>query len=181
MKKFSSITKRFVSVLCALTLLVSGLNLFAVTASAASVTQKYNCDRTVTFTVKTGSKDSSIKFTSEVAPKVQRHRCSKAPVMAISVSPSINGKDFFLVKGTGKTISSVLKFEKNRTYTVKISYYVNKTNKCSCRFGDLTYVNLHDLSLSTRYRGYNGRDCYVNGNWYFSRVTNCKISNIRVK
>lgn len=177
MKK--SITKRLVSLLCIATLLMSMTSIFAVSASAASSKQTYDCDRSVTFTVKTGGKSPSIKFVCDAAPKAYGHRCSKAPIMAITVSPSINGKDFFLITGTGKNISSTLKLQKNTTYTVKVSYYVNKTNKCTC--SDLAYVSVHDLGGSTKYRGFNGRDIYVNGSWYISRASNCTVSNIRVK
>ena len=177
MKK--SITKRFVSLLCIATLLMSATSIFAVSASAASSKQTYDCDRSVTFTVKTGGKSPSIKFVCDAAPKAYGHRCSKAPIMAITVS-SIHGTEFYLITGTGKNISSTLKLrEKNTTYNVKVSYYVNKTNKCTCM--NLAYVNVHDLGGSTRYRGFNGRDIYVNGSWYISRVSNCTVSNIRVK
>ena len=178
MKK--SIIKRLISVLCMVALFVSMSSIFSVSASAASVKKTYDCDKSVTFTVKTGTKTPSIKFGCDAAPKTMAHRCNKAPVMAVSVSPSINGKDFFLIKGTGKTISSTLKLlQKNTTYTIKISYYVNKTNECTCF--DLAYVNIHDLGTSTTYRGFNGRDIYVNGSWYFSKITNCTVSNIKVK
>ncbi len=170
---------KLISIFCVIATLFSMTSIFAVSASAASVKQTYDCDRSVTFTVKTGGKSPSIKFVCDAAPKAYAHRCSKAPIMAITVSPSINGKDFFLITGTGKNISSTLKLQINTTYTVKVSYYVNKTNKCTC--SDLAYVNVHDLGGSTRYRGFNGRDIYVNGSWYISRVSNCTISNIRVK
>lgn len=177
MKK--SITKRLVSILCIVALFVSMTSIFSVSASAASVKKTYDCDKTVTFTVKTSAKTPSIKFSCDAAPKTMAHRCGKAPVMAVTISPSVNGKDFFLIKGTGKSISSTLKLQKNTTYTVKISYYVNKTNKCTCY--DMAYVNIHDLGTSTKYRGFNGRDIYVNGSWYFSKITNCTVSNIKVK
>ncbi len=179
MKKYASLPKRLISMICLATVLLSMLSIFTVSTSAASVKQSYDCDRTVTFTVKTGSKTPSIKFECDTAPKTFGHRCSRAPVMGITVSPSVNGKSFYLITGTGKNISSTLKLEKNKTYTIQVSFYVNKANKCTCT--GLTYVNVHDLGGSTKYRGFNGRDIYVNGSWEFSKIKNCTVSNIRIK
>ena len=178
--KTTSITKRSISILCTLALLISFASIFAVNTSAASAKQTYDCDRTVTFTVKTGSKSPSIKLVSTVAPKVDRHKCSRAPVMAITVSPAINGESFFLISGAStSSISSTLRLKKNTTYTVKISYYVHKRNICTHE--NATYVNVHDLSKDARYRGFYGRDGYVNGSWYFAKITNCTVSNVKVK
>ena len=178
--KTTSISKRIVSILCAITLLMSMASVFAINTSAASIKQTYDCDRTVTFTVKTGSKSPSIKLVSTVAPKVNGHQCSRAPVMAITVSPAINGESFFLISGgCYKSISSTLRLKKNTAYTVKISYYVHKRNICTHE--NATYVNVHDLSKDARYRGFYGRDNYVNGSWYFSKITNCTVSNVKVK
>lgn len=186
MKK--SITKRLVSFLCVVVTLLSMTSIFAVGASAASVRQKFDCDRTVTFTVKTTSKSPSIKFVcdaAKVTQKRQTHQCSRAPLMAISVSPAIDGESFFLIKGTGKNITSTLRLKKNTTYTIKVSYYVTDVNRCKCKFGDLMYCNFHDMGvggMKTRYRGYKSvNDDYTNGFWYISRTSNCTISNIRVK
>ena len=118
MKK--SITKRLVSLLCIATLMTS---IFAVGASAASVRQKFDCDRTVTFTVKTTSKSPSIKFVcdaAKVTQKRQTHQCSRAPLMAISVSPAIDGESFFLIKGTGKNITSTLRLKKIQHIPLKL-------------------------------------------------------------
>lgn len=180
MKKFSDTTKRIISALCVLTLLLSTASIFSVSASAASPTQKFDCDRTVTFTVETGSKSPSIRFTSTVAPTTQGHRCGKAPTMAISVSPAVGGKSFFLISGNGKSLSSTLKLRKNETYTVRVSYYVNtRVNKCTR--DDLTRINVHNIPDITRYRGFGGHDCYVNGSWSFTKISNCTVSGIRVK
>ncbi|MBR6509333.1 MAG: hypothetical protein IKT38_01855 [Clostridia bacterium] len=174
------IFKRGISFLCIATIMLTMTSILSISASAATAKQKFDCDKTVTFTVKTNTKGTpSIKFVSDAAPKTLGHRCNKAPLMAISVSPAINGKNFFLISGTGKNIASTLKLQKNKTYTIKVSYYVNKTNKCSCL--DMAYVNIHNLGGSTTYRGFNGRDIYTNGFWYISKASNCSVSNIRVK
>ena len=172
--------KRVLPVLCAAAILLSGISLFATDASAAAVTSKYNCDRAVTFTVKTKSTGTpSLKFTSEVAPKSNGHRCSDAPVMAINVSPAIDGKTFFLIKDsfdlTPKSISSTLKLKKNTTYKITVSYYVNKTNKCTSN--DLCYVNVHNLMGTGKYGSFG--DPYVNGTWYIASAKNCSVSGFR--
>lgn len=181
-KKSALLTKRVLPVLCTFAILVSGFQMFALGASAAAVTSKYDCDRTVTFTVKTKSSGTpSLKFTCDAAPKSAGHRCSKAPVMAITVSPAVNGKTFFLVKDsfdmTPRNISSTLKLQKNKTYKITVSYYVNKTNKCTSN--DLCYVNAHDLTGNVRYGRY--RDPYVNGTWYIAQAKNCTVSSFRYK
>ncbi len=179
MKNFVINTKRFVSAICIITLLLSMATIFAFKTSAASVNQKFDCDKTVTFVVKTNSKGkASVKFECD-AFKDSRHKCTRAPLMAISVSPAIDGEDFFLIKGTGKNISSTLKLKPNTTYNVRVSYYVNKANKCTC--SNLNMVSYHDLGISTRYGGYNGRDIYVNGSWHIAKTSNCTVSNIRIR
>ncbi len=186
MKK--SITKRLVSILCVVSTLLSMTSIFAVGASAASVSQKFDCDRTVTFTVKTTSKSPSIKFVcgaAKVTQNWQTHQCSRAPLMAISVSPAIDGESFFLIKGTGKNITSTLRLKENTTYTIRVSYYVTDANRCKCKFGDQIYCNFHNMGVGgtkTRYRGYRSiGDDYTNGTWYISKTSNCTISNIKVK
>ena len=172
---------RIISIVCVLTMLMSLFTVFTISTSAASVTQKFNCDNSVTFTVKTSSKSPSIKLVCDAA-KASDHKCSRAPYMAITVSPSLKGGNFFIIKGCGRNISSTLKLEKNKTYSIKISYYVNGINECNNGlFGDLCRVSHHDMSPNTTYRGLNGRDIYVNGTWYISKVTNCTISNIKVR
>lgn len=172
---------RIISVVCILAMFMSLVTVFSISTSAASVTQKFNCDNSVTFTVKTTSKSPSIKLVCDAA-KESNHKCSRAPYMAITVSPALKDGNFFIIKGCGRNISSTLKLEKNKTYTIKVSYYVNKVNKCDNGiFGDHCRVFYHDITSSTIYRGLNRRDIYVNGNWYISKVTNCTISNIKVR
>ena len=44
---------RIISVVCILAMFMSLVTVFSISTSAASVTQKFNCDNSVTFTVKT--------------------------------------------------------------------------------------------------------------------------------
>lgn len=179
MTKTNSTIKRLISLICVATILMSTMAVFAIPASAASVTQRFDCDNTVSFTVRTGSKGTpSIKFVCDGA-RVSHHRC-KAPLMAISISPSYKGTSFYLIKGTGTNISSTLKLAKNTTYTVKVSYYVHQNNCCNTSWGEL----VHDLGvggLRSKYKGYNREDIYRNGQWYISRISNCTVANIRVR
>ena len=180
--------KRLISFLCIISTLLSMISIYSVSASAASVKQSYDCDRSVTFTVKTGAKSPSVKFVcsaAKVTQKKQTHQCSRAPLMAINVSPAIDGESFFLIKGLGKNITSTLRMKANTTYRVRVSYYVADANRCQCKFGDSIYGNFHNMGvggMSIYYRGYGSvDDDYANGSWYISRVSNCTISNIRVK
>lgn len=185
MKKHTLKTKALSLLLC-LTTLFSLTSLFTVNASAAVGRMEYDCDRTVTFTVKTGSRAPSLKLVCDAARSTwgsRTHRCSSAPRMAIQVSPSVNGESFFLIKGNGQHISSTLRLKKNQTYTVRISYYVNDVNRCNSN--DAIYCNCHSMGvggLSIRYRGW-GRtdDNYVNGSWYIAKLTNCTVSNVKVR
>lgn len=176
MKNFLSTTKRSLAIFCIVTVMFT---IFSVNTSAISANQRFDCDKTLTFVVKTSKKSPSIKFVCNAAPNTLKHRCSRAPIMAISVSPAINGKSFYLISGNGKTIASTLRLQKNSTYSIKISYYVNKVNKCSCL--DLGYVNFHEIGGSTKFRGFNGRDIYANGSYYISKTSNCTVSNIKIK
>ncbi|MBE6926601.1 MAG: hypothetical protein E7461_07145 [Ruminococcaceae bacterium] len=153
--------------------------------SAATKTLSYDCDDTVTMTVKTGSKAASMKLVCKAEKQTQTvnravfgkktytHTCSAAPKMAIKVSPSVGGKQYFYLQGSGKSISSTLKLDKNTTYTIEVSYYRSSCNLCKCNATNLNLFHPGEAVGSARY--------YCNGSWQVANSKNLNITNIRVR
>lgn len=154
---------------------------FAMPTSAATKTSSYNCDKTVTMTVKTTKKNAKMKFVCKAdkktgsygafIKKTYKHTCRVAPKMVIKVSPAVNGKSVYYLQGSGKSISSTLKFDKVGTYTVTVSYFYNKCNECP--------MGKNNADWFHNYVG----DCkdYCDGSWNVSSSSYLDISKIRVK
>lgn len=157
----------------------------AIGASAASKTLPFDCDDTVTMTVRTGSKAASMKLVCKAdkqtetvnravfGPKTYKHTCSSAPKMTIKVSPKVNGKQYFYLQGSGQTISSTLKLDKNTTYTIQVSYYRGSCNLCKCNATALNLFHPGEAVGSARY--------YCNGSWQVTSTKNLDITNISVR
>lgn len=160
-------------------------SLFTINVSAATTTKNYNCDNTVTMTVKTGNKSANMKFVCNAkkssitvnraffGKKTYTHTCSKAPKMCIKVTPAVNGKNYYYLQGKGKSIASTLKLEKNKTYTIQVSYYKNSCNLCSCDTTSLNLFHAGEAVATPRY--------YANGTWKVSSSKNANITNIKVR
>ncbi len=175
--------KRIMSMFLVLAALLS--TQLATSVSAATTTKSYNCDKTVTMTVKTGNKAASMKLVCKAATEKQTvnrvffgkktytHTCSVAPKMVIKVSPRVNGVQYFYLQGWGKTISSTLKLNKNTTYTIQISYYYNSCNLCKCGTNDMLLFHGGEAVASPRY--------YCNGCWQVASSKNLDIKSITVR
>jgi hypothetical protein len=175
--------KRILSLVLVLAALFSSQLVTGV--SAASKTLPYDCDDTVTMTVKTGSKAASMKLVCKAEKQTQTvnraifgkktytHTCSVAPKMTIKVSPKVDGKQYFYLQGSGKSISSTLKLDKNTTYTIQVSYYRNSCNLCKCSANDLNLFHLGEAVGSAKY--------YCNGSWQVASSKNLNITNISVR
>lgn len=176
--------KRVLSLCLILATLFSGQ--FATSVSAATTTKKYDCDKTVTLTVKTSNKAASMKLVCKAAnekktiklpllgtTKTYSHTCSVAPKMIIKVTPKVDGKQYFYLQGTGRSISSTLRLDKNKTYTVQISYYYNSCNLCKCSANDLNLFHAGEAVGSPRY--------YSNGDWQVTSSKNLDITKITVR
>lgn len=171
--------KRVLSLLLVLAALLS--TQLATSVSAATTTKKYDCDKSVTMTVKTGNKAASMNLVCKAATEKQTvnrvlfgkktytHTCSVAPKMVIKVSPRVNGVQYFYLQGWGKTISSTLKLNKNTTYTITISYYYNSCNTCRCNTMDFGLFHNADLK------------CYANGMWQVAGSKNLDIKSVTVR
>lgn len=178
--------KKVVCLLMTAILAVSFICSLCVSASAASAISTFNADNTVTFTVKTGAKSPSIKFTSTaetVSWKVpifritKSHTCAHAPKLVIKVSPAIDGKSYFFVQDffMTKNISSTLKMKANTTYTITVTKLLNKDNYCSVKTDQVGAVHVNENIPGHPYTG------YCNGTWKMSNINNCTVSNVRVK
>lgn len=175
--------KKMVKIISLLMIVVSMFSTqFITSASAATTTKKYDCNRTVTMTVKTTKKNASMKlqcnattysskFGIGIAKKTYKHTCKVAPKMVITVSPQVNGKSVYYLQGSGTSISSTLKFDKVGTYTVTISYLYSKCNQCPMSRKNAKW-----------YHNYVGNSIdYCDGTWYVKSSKNLDISNIRIK
>lgn len=151
---------------------------FVTSVSAATTTGYYKCDKTVTMTVKTTKKNATMKLNCKAASYAdkfgvgikftKKHTCKVAPKMVIEVSPRINGKSVYYLQGSGKSISSTLKFGEAGTYTVTVKYLYNGCNKCNAS----NYEFYHSGLL--------GSD-YCDGTWKVSSSKNVNITRIRVR
>ena len=175
--------KRILSFVLIFAALLSGK--FVTSVSAAAQTIPYDCDKTVTMTVKTGNKAASMKFVCKAdketktvnralfGAKTYTHTCSSAPKMTIKVSPKVDGKQYFYIQGSGKTISSTLKLDKNTTYTIQVSYYRNACNLCKCNTNDLNLFHPGEAVGSAKY--------YCNGSWQVANSSNVNITKVTTR
>ena len=157
---------------------------FAATKSNAkkvTSTEYYNCDSTVTMTVKTTKKNATMKLNCKaakyaekfgigIARRTIKHTCKVAPKMIIEVSPKVNGKSVFYLQGSGKSISSTLKFGEAGTYTVTVKYLRAGCNHCTISNNGEYY---HDFVADAK--------DYCDGNWKVSSSKNLDITKIKVK
>ena len=178
--------KRIVSVFLIVAALLS--TQLTMSVSAATSTKAYNCDKTITMTVKTGNgKDKpSMRLACNAATeketwgygftkKTYTHKCAVAPKMRIKVSPAVNGQNVWYISGCGRSIASTLKLDKNKTYTITVSYVKEACNR-KCAISTSQMGIFHD----GEYVG-NGNMAYCNGTWYVKSSKNLNISKISVR
>ena len=145
---------RMISFVMVLVMMFTMISSICCTVSAASA---YDCKITRTITVKTGNGKTtpSIKFTCKPDKELKNIGISAfAPKMSLKIYDHTTGKTTWKrITGYFTTISSTLKLEKNKTYTITVSYlYDAKLNKNSAIVG-----------------GGNG---WVNGTWCISSTKN---------
>jgi hypothetical protein len=162
MKK--SITKRLVSLLCVVATLLSMTSIFAVSASAAS-SKSYDCDVARVITVKTGSgglTKPSITFKCKADKEFgSRGISSSAPIMSLKIyDHTTKTTTWKRITGWGSSISSTLKLERNRTYTITVSY-------------------IYDKSLNYNAMRVGGGKAWAEGTWYIASTNKVNSFSIR--
>ena len=122
-------TKRILSLGIVLAIIITIVSSMSLTVSAAS-SRYYDCDVARTITVKTDNSltKPSIKFTCKADKEFGSRGISNyAPKMSIKVYDHKTGiTTWKRITGTGSNISSTLKLERNRTYTITVSYIFEK-------------------------------------------------------
>lgn len=160
MKKHS-ITIRALSIfLCIMTL----LSTFAVSASAAS-SKSYDCDVARVITVKTGSgglTKPSITFKCKADKEFgDRGISNSAPIMSLKIyDHTTKTTTWKRITGWGSSISSTLKLERNRTYTITVSY-------------------IYDKSLNYNAIRVGGGKAWAEGTWYIASTNKVNSFSIR--
>lgn len=162
MKK--SITKRFVSLLCIATLLMSMTSIFAVSASAAS-SKSFDCDFTRVITVRTGSgglTKPSITFKCKADKEFgDRGISNSAPIMSLKIyDHTTKTTTWKRITGWGSSISSKLTLKRNRTYTITVSYIFDKS------------LNYNAIRVG-------GGKAWAEGTWYIASTNKVNSFSIR--
>lgn len=104
--------KRMVALVMALAMV---LTYFTVIASAAT-SGKYTASSCQTITIKTGSGWSTPSVTFKASSDIYGY----SPKLLLTVNPAVNGKTVYYVQGYFNTVTSTLKLDKNKTYTVTV-------------------------------------------------------------
>lgn len=122
-------TKRILSLAIVSVMLFTMLASMSLSVSAAS-SKSYDCDVARTIIVKTGSgiTKPSIRFTCKADREFGKRGISNyAPKMSLRIYDHKTGTvTWKRITGTGSSISSTLKLERNRTYTITVSYIYDK-------------------------------------------------------
>ena len=156
-------TKRFISFAMVMLVIASMFTTFSISASAAS---QYDCHkaRTITVTTKSGTKWNSkptITFKCKAAKELGDYGISnKAPIMSLKVYDHTTRRtSWYRITGSGATISSKLRLEHGRKYTITVSYIYESLNKNAIRVG--------------------GGKGWADGNWWISSTS--RINSYKIK
>lgn len=155
-------TKRFISLVAVLIMLISMFSVYSISASAVST---YDCSKTRTITVTTqsgGISKPSITFKCKSAKECGSHGISNyAPKMSLKIYDHKTGTTTYKrITGSGSNISSTLKLEKGRSYTITVSYIYNKS------------INYNAFCVG-------GGSTWAEGTWWISSTN--RISTYKVK
>lgn len=138
-------------------MLTSMISAFGITASAAST---YSAMSTKQITVYTSSSWTTPSITFKCNADYYGGS-PYAPKLSLKIYDHSTGKiTWARVTGTGRSISSTLRLEKNRKYTVTVSYLYNAS------------VNKNALQAG-------GGSGWAKGNWYISSTRNIRSYSIR--
>ena len=160
MKKHSNIIRALSIFLCIMTL----LSTFAISASAAS-SKSYDCDVARVITVKTGSgglTKPSITFKCKADKEFgSRGISNSAPIMSLKIyDHTTKTTTWKRITGWGSSISSKLTLERNRTYTITVSY-------------------IYDKSLNYNAIRVGGGKAWAEGTWYIASTNKVNSFSIR--
>ena len=155
---------KLISILCILATLFSMTSIFAVSASAAS-SKSYDCDVAKVITVKTSSgglTKPSITFKCKADKEFgNRGISSSAPIMSLKIyDHTTKTTTWKRITGCGSTISSTLKLERNRTYTITVSYIFDKS------------LNYNAIRVG-------GGKAWAEGTWYIASTNKVNSFSIR--
>lgn len=156
-------TKRILSMSMVFVMMITMISSMCLTVSAAS-SKTYDCDVARTITVKTGSgiTKPSIKFTCKADKEFGSRGISNyAPKMSLKIYDHKTGTTTWKrITGTGSSISSTLKLEKNRTYTITVSYIFDKS------------INYNAIRVG-------GGKAWAEGTWYIASTS--KVNSFSIK
>ncbi len=157
--------KRILSAALVLVLMFTLLSTLTFSASAASANSTYNCDQTKVLTVKTGTGGlfkPSITFKCKALKEFGSRGISNyAPKMSLKIYDHSTGTTSWKrITGTGSSISSTLKLERGRTYTITVSYIFDKS------------VNYNAIAVAT------GRT-WAEGTWWITSTNRINSLTIR--
>lgn len=123
-------TKRIFSLAIVVVMLFTIISSMCLSVSAATSKTTYDCKITRVITVKTGKSRSTpyIKFACEGDRWCKGYSKSDAPIMSLKVyDHSTKATSWKRISGNGTYISSTLTLEKNRMYTITVSYIYNRS------------------------------------------------------
>lgn len=144
-------------------MIITMISSMCLAVSAAS-SKSYDCDVARTITVKTGSgiTKPSIKFTCKADKEFGSRGISNyAPKMSLKIYDHKTGTATWKrITGTGSSISSTLKLEKNRTYTITVSYIFDKS------------INYNAIRVG-------GGKAWAEGTWYIASTS--KVNSFSIK
>lgn len=152
-------TKSFktLSLLLVIAVITSALSVFGIQASAATT---YSAMSTKQITVNTGNAWSTPSLTFKCNADYYTGN-SYAPKLSLKIYNHNTGKTTWArVTGTGRSISSTLRLEKNKRYTVTVSY-------------------LYDANVNKNALQAGGGKGWTQGKWYISSTSNLNSYSVR--
>lgn len=155
--------KRTLSLTIVFVMVLTMIASMSLSVSAAS-SKAYDCEVARTITVKTGGGiiKPSIKFTCKADREFGKRGISNcAPKMSLRIYDHKTGTvTWKRITGTGSSISSTLKLERNRTYTITVSYIFDKS------------INYNAFCVG-------GGKAWTEGTWYITSTSNVNSFSIK--
>lgn len=148
---------KVLSLTLVITMLASMLSVFGIQASAATT---YSATSTKQITICTGNSWTTPSMTFKCNADYYMGS-PYAPKLSLKIYNHNTGKTSWArVTGSGRSISSTLKLEKNKKYTVTVSYLYNESvNKNTPKVG--------------------GGKGWAQGSWYISSTKNLKSYSVK--